>query len=179
MAQIGSACSSTAPRVIKSHLPLNLLPSGLFRVNPKLIYVTRNAKDTAISYFHHYSMLLGYRGTLDTFLEAFLSGDLIYGAHARHIEEFVQLGQLKSNVLVLRYEDMKRSMRNVLLQTANFLRAASSTNSDTGESLGEPELSAIADHLSFEQMRKNGACNNEGMARNAMEMNGRMGEEFR
>lgn len=124
-------------------------------------------------------MLLGYRGTLDTFLEAFLCGDLIYGAHARHIDDFVRLGQLKSNVLLLRYEDMKRSMRTVLRRTANFLRTAS-TNSDTAaEALVDPELSAIVDHLSFEQMRQNGACNNEGMARNAMEMNGRKGEEFR
>lgn len=160
--------------MIKCHLPINLLPAALFRVNPKIIYVTRNAKDTAISYFHHYRMLLGYKGSLDTFLDAFLGGDLIYGSHSRHIEEFVQFQGVKqrskgeSNLLILRYEDMKRSMGSILQQAAKFLH---------GGVLSEPEIEGLAQHLSFEQMRQNGACNNERMSRNAMDMNGRRGEE--
>lgn len=151
---------------------MNLLPMALFRVNPKVIYVTRNSKDTAISYYHHYRMLLGYKGTLDTFLEAFLAGDLLYGSHTRHTEEFVRLRKYKENVLLLRYEDMKRSMGSVLQQTVAFLRGP------LPAVISEPELDELEQHLSFEQMRMNGACNNETMARNAMDMNGRKGEQF-
>lgn len=118
-------------------------------------------------------MLLGYKGNLDTFLEAFLAGDLIYGSHYRHIEEFVRLRHLKENLLVLRYEDMKRSMRTVLQQTVEFVRGPAQS---TG--LSEPQLAALEHHLSFQQMRKNVACNNDTMTRNAMDMNGREGQEF-
>lgn len=38
----------------------------------QVIYVYRNPKDAAISFFHHYRMLNNYKGTLDLFLEAFV-----------------------------------------------------------------------------------------------------------
>ncbi|RXG54052.1 Sulfotransferase 1A4, partial [Armadillidium vulgare] len=44
------------PRVIKSHLPLSLLPPSLLDIC-KVIYVARNPKDVIMS-FHHHSRLI-------------------------------------------------------------------------------------------------------------------------
>lgn len=158
------------PRIIKSHLPLNLLPRQLFTVKPRILYVTRNPKDTAISYFHHYAMLLGYRGNLNTFLNAFLTGDLIYGSYYTHMAEFLALAACHKNIFIIKFEDMKLDMESVLKRVSAFLCRATSYSSH--------DMKLLEDHLDFERMKCNGACNNERMTRNAMDMNGRKGEQF-
>lgn len=41
-----------SPRVIKTHLPLSLLPRSVAEVGAKVIYVGRNPKDVAVSYYY-------------------------------------------------------------------------------------------------------------------------------
>ncbi|CAH1154570.1 unnamed protein product, partial [Phaedon cochleariae] len=43
---------STERRFIKTHLPFSLLPSNLLDIGCKVIYVARNPKDLAVSYYH-------------------------------------------------------------------------------------------------------------------------------
>ncbi|CAH1999715.1 unnamed protein product [Acanthoscelides obtectus] len=63
------------PQCIKSHLPWDLLPRELQASikSPKIIYVTRNPKDTCISYFNHSRLMEGYRGDFNDFCELFLA----------------------------------------------------------------------------------------------------------
>ena len=51
-----------SPRVIKSHLPLELLPPSLATTG-KVIFVCRNARDQAVSFYHH-EKLLTHHGLL-------------------------------------------------------------------------------------------------------------------
>ena len=44
------------PRVIKTHLPLSMLPPNLLDT-AKVIYCTRNPKDSVVSFFHHEKIL--------------------------------------------------------------------------------------------------------------------------
>lgn len=62
------------PRHIKTHLPLAFLPEKLWTVKPKIVYVCRDPRDVAISYYHQYKNLHGYEGTLQDFLDLFLDG---------------------------------------------------------------------------------------------------------
>ena len=44
------------PRIIKTHLPLSMLPPKLLDT-AKVIFCTRNPKDSVVSFFHHEKML--------------------------------------------------------------------------------------------------------------------------
>lgn len=63
------------PRFIKSHLPLHFLPKQLWTVKPKIIFVLREPKDTAVSYYHHYVNLEGWRGNKEDYYQLFLDGN--------------------------------------------------------------------------------------------------------
>ena len=40
-----------SPRIIKTHLPLSMLPPNLLDVS-KVVFVARNVKDVCVSFFH-------------------------------------------------------------------------------------------------------------------------------
>ena len=60
-----------APRVFKSHLTYRRIPKGPCRY----IYVARDGKDVAVSYYHFYRSHMGYKGTFEEFFERFLTGE--------------------------------------------------------------------------------------------------------
>lgn len=63
-------------RFIKSHLPLSLMPPSVFKENSKIIYVARNPKDVAISYYHLNRLYKtqGYIGDFDFYWRIFENG---------------------------------------------------------------------------------------------------------
>ena len=71
-----------SPRVIKSHLPLDMLPPKLLDTC-KVIFVCRNPKDCCVSYYHHHLNIpkYGFRGSFGDFAISFLDGSLEYGSY--------------------------------------------------------------------------------------------------
>jgi hypothetical protein len=67
--------SAKSPRFVKSHLHFSLLPQQLIdgSTKAKMVYVARNPKDTCVSFFHHSCMFDGYRGSLEEFVEEFIT----------------------------------------------------------------------------------------------------------
>jgi len=48
-----------SPRILKSHSPYHMMAGGLPHTSPaKYIYIARNPKDTAVSYYYHVSGFL-------------------------------------------------------------------------------------------------------------------------
>ncbi|XP_047118661.1 luciferin sulfotransferase-like [Schistocerca piceifrons] len=136
------------PRFIKSHLPVDLLPAQLWTVKPKIIYVVRNPKDVAISYYYHHRLMHGYRGNIKTFVEIFLSGNVAYGPYWRHVLDFWKLRD-EPNVLINSFEDMKKDICSVINKMSLFL----------GRTLKEDQVTALAHYLSFESMKNNSSVN--------------------
>ncbi|XP_058066589.1 luciferin sulfotransferase-like [Anopheles bellator] len=165
---VSTTAGMKRPRHIKSHLPLPLLARQLWTVKPKIVYVTRNPKDVAVSYLHHYQMIMGFRGTKEAFLNGLVEDRVMFCPQVRHALEFWPLKDSAPNVLFLTYESMKRDLRDVLLRVSEFF----------AKSYTEDQLNMLAEHLSFDQMKKNPSTNNEQMVRGAMKMNGREGEHF-
>ncbi|XP_063701779.1 luciferin sulfotransferase-like [Culicoides brevitarsis] len=148
------------PRHIKSHLNVDLLPDKIWSSQAKIIYVARNPKDAAISFFHHYRNLVGYPGTKEDFLDAYMEGKIIYAPFFDHLLGFWDIRK-RENVLFLTYEDMKRDIMGALRKTSDFL----------GKSYTEEQLMQAADHLSLKNMRNNPACNNDELVREARKFN--------
>ncbi|XP_070535199.1 sulfotransferase 1C4-like [Ptychodera flava] len=99
-----------SPRIIKSHLQAQLFPTQAFTKKSRIIYVGRNPKDNAVSYYYFYKSFAGmgyYKGSWDTFLQMYLKDHVVWGGWSHHC-----LGWWKhsheANVLYLKYEDVKK-----------------------------------------------------------------------
>ncbi|XP_055693944.1 luciferin sulfotransferase-like [Lutzomyia longipalpis] len=139
-----------SPRFIKSHLPAPLLPKQLWTVRPKIIYVSRNPKDAAISFYHHYRNIQHSRVSLQDFLELYISGHIIYGPYHDHVFDFWRMRHEK-NILFLTFEDMKKDNPSVIEKTARFF----------GKSFNRDQILELADYLSFSKFSQNRSINKE------------------
>ncbi|XP_009271872.1 PREDICTED: sulfotransferase family cytosolic 1B member 1, partial [Aptenodytes forsteri] len=65
-----------SPRVVKTHLPAHILPKSFWENRCKMIYVGRNAKDVAVSFYHFDLMNKSqpHPGTWAQYLEEFMAG---------------------------------------------------------------------------------------------------------
>ncbi|PIO12183.1 hypothetical protein AB205_0198510, partial [Aquarana catesbeiana] len=66
-----------SPRLLKTHMPIKLLPPSFLEKNTKVIYVARNAKDCMVSYYYFQLMNNGLPdpGTWNEYFSTFLAGD--------------------------------------------------------------------------------------------------------
>ncbi|XP_058833563.1 luciferin sulfotransferase-like [Topomyia yanbarensis] len=149
---VGDVERLSRPRHIKSHLPVMLLPDQVWTVKPKIVYVSRNPKDAATSFYHHYRNIVGYDGPKENFFDAFLSDNLIYAPFGEHVLDYWQLRN-EDNVLFITFEQMKRNLRKVILSVATFL----------GKSYNDREIDALEGHLSLDSMRANKSCNMDAL----------------
>ncbi|KAL7050185.1 hypothetical protein ACKWTF_003979 [Chironomus riparius] len=146
-------CEKTPrPRHIKTHLPMFLLPDKIWNVKPKIVYVARNPKDVAVSFFHHYRHMHGYRGTMESFLNAFVSNEILYAPYNDHVVDFWKIRD-EPNIFFLFYEDMKRNLKQEVKKAMKFL----------GKIYSEDEIDKLCKHLSFESMKNNPSCNFEDL----------------
>ncbi|XP_063704166.1 sulfotransferase 1E1-like [Culicoides brevitarsis] len=136
------------PRFIKTHIPIAFLPTKLWEVKPKLVYVYREAKDAAVSWYHFLTDFL-YQKTLEEFLEQYLNGEVRYGNYWDHYEQYHRLAKVYPNMKVLKYEEMKKDLKSTLLDLCTFFN----------KSLSNDQIEKLLHHLSFENMKKNPANN--------------------
>lgn len=138
-----------SPRIMKSHLPVHLLPKGLWTVKPKVIFVARNPKDAIVSFFHHHTSLGAFKGSKEEYVNGMLSNRIRYAPFAEIIFEFWQLRN-EPYIYFTSFERMKKDLRSVVVGVSAFL----------GKSIpNEQEMSELLDHLSFKKMKDNRRCN--------------------
>ncbi|KAG8261490.1 hypothetical protein J6590_070895 [Homalodisca vitripennis] len=148
----------TSPRFIKSHLPVALLPKQIWTKKPKIIYVTRNPMDAAISYYHHHRLWNGYVGSYETFMEGFLQDKLVYSPFWEHVLEYKNM-ENQEHVMITSFEEMKADLKGVILRTADFM----------GKKLSDEQVEELVFHLSFANMKNNPAINGEDFIKEVKE----------
>lgn len=63
------------PRVFNTHVRPNNLPEQFFEKRCKTVFVQRNPKDIAVSYYYHCKNLIQFGGTFEQFMDFFLKED--------------------------------------------------------------------------------------------------------
>ncbi|XP_054711563.1 sulfotransferase 1B1-like [Uloborus diversus] len=144
-----------SPRLMATHLPLPLLPKELRQAKCKIIYVMRNPKDTAVSYYHHHKMstfLGNITDSWDKFLAHFMAGHVVYGSWFDHVFPYWEFcKQHPDKVFFLSYEEMKLDLRGMVTRLCEFLE----------KPLNEEAIDTIVDHCTFESMKTNKMVNRE------------------
>jgi len=138
-------------RMIKSHLPIGLLPPALLE-KCKVIYVARNPKDVVVSYYHHHKLTKSVDASLQfsDFVKLFMKELLVEDPYMAHVKEAVGLKD-NPNLKFLWYEDMKKDLPSAIRDVAKFI------NKD----LKETEIAALAEYLDVKNMKKNPAVNHQ------------------
>ncbi|XP_069508164.1 sulfotransferase 1B1-like isoform X1 [Ambystoma mexicanum] len=149
------AARTPSPRILKTHLPVQILPKSFWEKNCKIIYVARNAKDVAVSFFHFYliSKVHPEPGTWQEFLDKFMAGKVSYGSWYNHVTDWWEKAQKNPRILYMFYEDMLKDRRREIRKVATFL----------GKDLDDELLEKTVSHTSFKKMKANPMSNYDGV----------------
>ncbi|XP_042333362.1 sulfotransferase family cytosolic 1B member 1-like [Sceloporus undulatus] len=139
-----------SPRVVKTHLPVQLLPKSFWENGCKMIYLARNAKDVAVSFYHFDLMnkLHPEPGSWDDYLKKFMAGRTAFGSWYSHVKSWWNKRN-EHPVLYLFYEDIKEDPKREIKKVIHFL----------GKDLAEQAVDQIVYNTSFDKMKDNPATN--------------------
>ncbi|XP_076993149.1 sulfotransferase 1E1-like isoform X2 [Tamandua tetradactyla] len=149
-----------SPRIVKTHLSSEHLPNSFWEKNCKMIYVCRNPKDVAVSFYYFFLMVPIHPnpGTFPEFVEKFMDGQVPYGSWYKHTRSWWEKRN-NSHVLFLFYEDLKEDIRKEVKKIMQFL----------GRKPSEEIVDKIVRHTSFQEMKNNPATNYTTLPENMMD----------
>uniref|UniRef100_W5NKK0 Sulfotransferase n=1 Tax=Lepisosteus oculatus TaxID=7918 RepID=W5NKK0_LEPOC len=147
-------CKKPSPRLFVSHLPYNLIPNGL-KEKGKVIYVARNPKDVAVSFyhFHNFSNFLENQESFGDFLNKFLHGNVFGSSWFDHIKDWYS-HKHEFDFLYITYEEMNKDLRSSVLKISHFL----------DKKLDEKTIDMIVEKGSFKNMKNNPVANSERLS---------------
>jgi len=128
-----------SPRLFKSHLPWRRIPKGPGRY----IYVARNGRDVAMSYYHLCRMYNGYEGTFAEFFDQFLKGKTSFGCWFEHVQGW-WAHRDDPHVLFLTYEELSSDLESCLRRIAAFI----------GQDVPSDRLPGIVERCRFAFMKQ-------------------------
>lgn len=142
-----------SPRIFKSHYPLHVLPKEAIEKKCKIVYVSRNFKDYAVSSFYFWRSVLSTDGnkarvvktaTVKDWLMENREATVVYWNYFSHTAAFWKHRNC-GNILFIFYEDMIKDPFAVTRKIAQFLERP----------LTDEQLSKIVVETSFDKMKTN------------------------
>ncbi|KAL9974595.1 hypothetical protein ACROYT_G011648 [Oculina patagonica] len=136
-----------SPRIIKTHLLYHNTPKSANKhTKCKYIYVARNPKDVAVSYFTFLTSLKRFNGPWEFYAKLFVEGNVTWGPWNDHVLNWWKYKD-DPNVLYLKYEDLQKDLLSRVRMIANFLN----------KPLSDDLISRIAEQCTLSGMKKNAA----------------------
>lgn len=131
------------PRVFKTHLSVQLLPPQIWTKNPRMVFISRDVKDVAVSnYYFRKTVLHEKMGTKEEHFEEFLKGQIFFGPYREYLKNFLALKD-KPNFLFLTYEGVLADWEGSIRKVAKFL----------GKEASDENVKKLAAHLDFKSMK--------------------------
>ncbi|XP_053882784.1 sulfotransferase 1B1-like isoform X2 [Malaclemys terrapin pileata] len=139
-----------SPRVIKTHLPFQLVPKSFWENRCKVIYVARNAKDNVVSYyfFDQMNKTQPEPGPWELYVQKFMDGKLAWGSWYDHVCRY-WAERANHCILYVFYEDMKEDPAREIRRVMDFLEVE----------LPPQVLEKIVQQTSFQIMKENPMAN--------------------
>jgi hypothetical protein len=130
--------SRPKPRIFFTHTPFDARLA-----NGKIIYMLRDPRDSLVSYYHYHKR---EEKNFHLQLGEFLRSEKIYPGHwDDHVRGWVlDHRELLSNIIVVRYEELRRDTSTVLSQVLDFI----------GISFTETDIRHAIEMSSFDRMRE-------------------------
>ncbi|TRY72514.1 hypothetical protein TCAL_01069 [Tigriopus californicus] len=146
---VQSVADMPSPRVIKTHLPLEMLPPNLLDT-AKVVWVNRNVNDSVVSFYHHEKLLPvhGLTASFEEHAKLYMEGKTLYGSYWTFMQAMWKHKD-HPNLKEIKYEDMKNDLKGTIRNTAKFL----------GKDFPEEKVDLLVEHLSFETFKNNPAVN--------------------
>ncbi|XP_001603070.1 sulfotransferase 1E1 [Nasonia vitripennis] len=143
--------SLPSPRFIKSHFPFSLLPN-LLNSGCKIIYVARNPKDVAVSWFklNQAFRTQGYEGDFPKFWNYFRNDLTPWSPYWEHLKE-AWANRKNENLLFLFYEELQQNLPDVITRVSNFF----------GKSYTSDQIAKLKSHLNIQNFRNNPMINSQ------------------
>lgn len=127
-----------SPRFFKTHLYYQKLPR-----DGRFIYMARNARDVAISAYHHHTLMAGSPDDLERFVSNFLQDQMGFGSWFKHIESWWP-HRSNPRVLFLLYDEAIGDLAEMARKIARFCKIP----------LREEDLPRIVERCSVEFMKQ-------------------------
>lgn len=104
------------PKYLKSHEPYD-------KRYPKVVYIVRDPRDVAISYYYWMLKFNKFKGTFDGFLDVFFDPDSIsYGRWDVHYKSWIKnANKINQKILFLKYEDLVVNTVDNVKTILNFI----------------------------------------------------------
>ncbi|XP_014227316.1 estrogen sulfotransferase [Trichogramma pretiosum] len=139
------------PRFIKSHFPFSLLPN-ILESGAKMVYVARNPKDVAVSWYNLNKAFKtqGYQGDFAKFWRYFRDDLTPWSPYWKHLNQ-AWSNRNHKNVLFIFYEQMQTDLAGVIRKVADFL----------GKSYNAEQIQRLVEHLDVKSFRDNPMINGQ------------------
>lgn len=131
------------PRVFKTHLPIQLLPPQIWTKNAKIVFISRDVKDVAVS--NYFIRKIGFRdspGSMEEHFNEFLKDRVFFAPYREYLKNYKPL-EGKKNVLFLTFEGVTSDMDGTVRKVAKFL----------GKTPTEANIQNLVAHLDFSAMK--------------------------
>uniref|UniRef100_A0A670IKY2 Sulfotransferase n=1 Tax=Podarcis muralis TaxID=64176 RepID=A0A670IKY2_PODMU len=132
------------PRLLTTHLPFQLFPKSFLHSKAKVVYTLRDPRDAMVSVYH---FIKGFKelkdlGTMEEFMESFLSGEVAYGSWFDHVKGWVEMKD-RANIFFNTYEELKQDLRGSVEKICQFL----------GKELNSQQIDSVAENPSFHKVK--------------------------
>lgn len=125
-----------------SHLRVQCLPNEIWFKKPKIIHISRDVKDVAVSQYYYLKDICNLQESLHEFLEDFLDDKVPFGPYREHLLNFTNIPDYP-NILYLTYEYVTQNMDESMLKVTKFL----------GKEISMENLKLLREHMKFDSMK--------------------------